>query len=52
MWFDRLEVLGSAEQSEQDGVGHKVEAGEGVPLVVKVTHQRLEAELQLLPDVT
>ena len=47
----RLQVTGSRQQSQQDGVRHKVESWEGPALVVEVTHQRLEADLQLFVDV-
>ena len=48
----RLQVIGSGEQCQQDGVRHEVEAWEGPALVVEVTHQRLEADLQLFVNVS
>ena len=43
----RLEVVRATEDGEQHGVGDEVEARERAALVVKVTDERLEADLEL-----
>jgi hypothetical protein len=52
MWANRLKVIGSRQESEEDGVRQEVESWEVSALVVKVTHQRLEADFQLFVDVS
>lgn len=51
MWFNRIQVIRSAEDGQQDGVRHEVEAWELMPLSVQVSCQRLEAHFQLLVDM-
>ena len=52
MRFDRLEVIRSTEDGQEDGVGQEVEPWEDLSLLVQVASQGLEADLQLLVDVT
>ena len=51
MRLDRLEVIGLAQYSEQNGICDEVKAREGTTLVVEIGDERTKADLQLHVNV-